>query len=153
MEKIITVFGHSKFYNDSDELINQIKNDIINKVENEGFNTIYIGGYGKFDWFMARIVKDLKKSYPSLKSYLVLAYPNPKWDEFDKRLIKDYFNDHFYPDISPIMPRYAILKRNRWMIDHAEYIIFYVNCRWGGASKALEYAKRKKKPFKNYGFL
>jgi hypothetical protein len=46
--------------------------------------------------------------------------------------------------------RYAIIKRNEYMIDESDFIIFYVTHRFGGgAYRALEYAKRKNKQYIN----
>ena len=50
-----------------------------------------------------------------------------------------------YPPIEDTPPKYAISKRNEWMITKADLIIAYVNCKHGGAYKSLCFAKRKKK--------
>ena len=41
------------------------------------------------------------------------------------------------------LPMFAIEKRNRWMLDHADYCICYVNHAYGGAHKFARMAKRK----------
>ena len=48
-------------------------------------------------------------------------------------------------------PKYAILKRNEYMVDQSELLIAYVNHGWGGAAKTLEYAVRKHKKYINLG--
>ena len=47
-----------------------------------------------------------------------------------------------YPPIENTPPRFAISKRNEWMMANSELIIAYVNRDYGGAYKALQVAKR-----------
>jgi len=150
--KVMTVFGHRDFF-ETNQVEDQIKLHIKEKIEKEGFNYIYNGGKGSFDYFCAKIVKDIKKTNPHIVSALVLAYYKTKWNEQEKYFITEYFDEHFYPEINPCPPKFAIQFRNKWMIDHADYIIFYVNNQFGGAYDALLYAKRKKKKFINFGNL
>ena len=51
------------------------------------------------------------------------------------------------------MRRYAISKRNQWMVDKSDLVIAHVDHDWGGAAKTLEYAIRKKKSYINLGEL
>ena len=85
------------------------------------------------------------KDYPFIKSYLILAYM-PK--EKDKNEYEDsalaLFDSTLYPSIEKTPRRFAIVKRNEWMINNADFLIAYVVYNWGGAYKTLEYAKRKK---------
>lgn len=39
--------------------------------------------------------------------------------------------------------RFAIDKRNRWMIDHSDFVITYVSRSFGGAAKFKEIAEKK----------
>ena len=45
--------------------------------------------------------------------------------------------------------RFAIVKRNEWMMTNADIVIAYVNRNYGGAYKSLQAAKRKKKKIIN----
>ena len=54
-----------------------------------------------------------------------------------------------YPPLETIPPRVAIVKRNEWMIQKADFIIAYVKHTYGGAYKALQYARKKKKSIIN----
>ena len=47
--------------------------------------------------------------------------------------------------IERVHPRYAIVWRNNWMIDHSEYVIAYITHPTGGAYRAVERAKKKDK--------
>ena len=43
----------------------------------------------------------------------------------------------------------AIIYRNRYMVDEANYVIAYVSHKFGGAYATYQYAKRKKKEIYN----
>lgn len=49
----------------------------------------------------------------------------------------------FPEGIETVPKRFAISWRNRWMIDHAEYVICYTTHSWGGAAQCVREAKRK----------
>jgi len=150
MSKYCSLFGHSEFFVNSD-LECRIKSEIINCVENRGITEFYLGGYGGFDLACARFIRELKLIYPQIKSYLVLAYLDKKFDDMDKDYIKKTYDDLIFPPIENVPKRLAIIKRNEWIIANSEYIIFYVNHSWGGANKMLEYANKKKKNYINLG--
>ena len=105
--------------------------------------TFYSGGKGSFDWLCAHALDELKKDYPFITSYCVLAYMPKKKDMYTKVLLK-LFDKTIYPGIENTPPRFAILKRNQWMIDNSNFLIAYVKRSHGGAYKTLEYAEKKK---------
>ena len=59
-------------------------------------------------------------------------------------MYSEIFDESIYPDIEKTPPRFAIVKRNEWMINNSDFLIAYVEHNWGGAAKTLEYAKKKK---------
>lgn len=116
-----------------------LKEQLYRAVELEiqnGADAFYLGGYGQFDYMAARVVWDLKKQYPHIKSILVLAYLNR---EVDMR----YYDETTYPPLEKVPLRYAISKRNEWMCERADTVIAYVTHGWGGAAQMLRYAERK----------
>ena len=81
---------------------------------------------------------ELRQRYSHIKVYRVLAYM-PKQSEADSA-------DTIVPEgIENAHPRYAIIHRNYWMIDHSDYVIAYVTHTFGGAYQAVERAKKKGK--------
>ena len=87
-------------------------------------------------------VKELKLDYPFIKSYLILAYIPTDKNKSDINRYDD-FDDTIYPNLETIPPKYAIIKRNKWMIDRADFLITYVHNEWGGAYRTLSYARKK----------
>ena len=61
------------------------------------------------------------------------------------KFAKYYYDEIIYPEIESVPPRYAIIKRNKWMVEKADCIIVYVNRRFGGAYTALKHGVNKKR--------
>lgn len=55
-----------------------------------------------------------------------------------------------YPEIEG-PKKFAIERRNRWMIDYADFCLCYINHTWGGAWKCARQAKRGGKTVINIG--
>lgn len=121
------------------KLINEIKN----LIENEKVTSFYSGGKGNFDWLCAKCVKEVKKEYPFIESYLIRAYM-PKEKEKSKNELLNLFDGSIYPELEGLPYRLAILKRNEWMVDNSNFLITYITHAWGGAYKTLSYARNKK---------
>lgn len=107
-----------------------------------GVEEFIVGHYGGFDRLAAAAVKAAKHSYPDVRLILLLPYhpterPIPTPDGFDGT---------FYPPGMESVPRkVAIVRANRYVTDHVNYLIAYV---WHPASNArelVEYAKRREK--------
>ena len=104
----------------------------------------YNGGYGKFDYFAAACVEKLQIRYMNICNCLVIPYIYPQFLEGISK-IKNHFNETIYPPLENVHKKYAIIRRNEWMIDHADVLIACVHSSWGGAAQTLTYAKRKNK--------
>ena len=142
-QKICKFAGHGEIYGEN-TLKEKLKKEIINLIERYGVNTFYNGGKGQFDWLCADCVKELRKDYPFIKSYMIFSYLPGKKNEFDSNPYKN-FDGTIYPYGLEFVPkRFAIVKRNEWVIDNSSFLITYINHKWGGAYRTLEYAKRKK---------
>ena len=107
-----------------------------------GVTEFIVGHYGGFDRLAASAVKEAKRFYPEVKLTLLLSYhpaerPIPTPDGFDGT---------FYPPGMESVPRkIAIVRANRYVVDHVDYLIAYA---WHPASNArelVEYAARNKR--------
>lgn len=103
-----------------------------------GADTFYLGGYGAFDRLAANVVWSKKRLYPSVQSILVLPYLDRAVDATD-------YDSTIYPPLENVPRRFAISRRNEWMVDHSDVVVAYVIHEWGGAATTLRYAKRKHK--------
>ena len=118
--------------------------DSVERLIREGADTFYLGGYGDFDRIAASVVWTLKKKYPQIESVLVLAY-------LGRPVNAERFDRTIYPEIEDGPMRFAITRRNRWMVDNSDVLIAYVILDSGGAAAARRYAMSKKKRVINYG--
>lgn len=145
---VISFFGHRKTDN-RNEIQNKFISVIKHKITNEPL-IFLCGGYGEFDNLCAKTIKEMKKNFKNIKSIYVTPYIGTKCE---KRLkdIKDseLYDEIIYPPLEKTPYRFAINKRNEYMIDNSDFIIFYVQYTWGGAYATMCYAKRKNKNFIN----
>ena len=139
---IITFCGHSQaiFTDEEKSVLRNILVDEINKNPNSKF---YLGGYGDFDGLCLRTLRELKHDFPTIEILFITPYLDKNYSKLE--LTKYYYDDVIFPPIEIVPRKFAILKRNEWMVEQADLVIAYVKYSWGGAAKALEYAKRKKK--------
>lgn len=141
---VITFIGHSDFI--KTKIIEQ---NLLYTLETfaSGGNELncYCGGYGNFDGFAAECVKRLQKNYTNIRNCLIIPYMTL---EFQKRInyLQDYYDEIIYPPLEKIPKKFAILRRNEWMIDNADLVIAYIRRSWGGAAQTLKYAQKKHLP-------
>ena len=65
-------------------------------------------------------------------------------------MINDKLYDYsLYPPIEKTPLKFAISKRNKWIVNEADLIIAYVSRNYGGAYSALKYAEKLKKKIIN----
>jgi uncharacterized phage-like protein YoqJ len=133
---IVTFCGHSDVYQ-PDAVKNWLRVVVSHLIE-AGAETFYLGGYGSFDSLAATVVREKKALYPEIESVLVIPYLDKGWDH-------DRYDSSIYPGLENVPPRFTISKRNQWMVNEADVVVAYVTHSWGGASKTLVYARRKKK--------
>ena len=70
-------------------------------------------------------------------------------DQMNFYLSQGLYDEAIYPPLEDVLPRFAIVKRNEWMVRQADLVLAYVVVSFGGAAKTLEYARRKGKPVCN----
>lgn len=142
--KIVTFCGHRDSVMTSD-----IDSWLMGAVEHFiqiGADTFYLGGYGVFDAHAASIVSKKKQLYPHIESILVIPYLNFKPDCLQKEL----YDSFLFPPLETVPPRVAILRRNKWMAEHCDALIAYVQRETGGAYQTLQWAKKWNKTIIQY---
>ena len=132
----VTFCGHSKLY--QTENISKWLDIILPALIEGAATTFYLGGYGDFDSLAAAAVRRQKTKYPNIEAVLVLAYLNREMDA-------SRYDGTTYPPLETVPPRYAIVRRNEWMVRESDVVISGVTHGWGGAAKTLDYAKRRGK--------
>lgn len=138
-EKSCFFIGHRE---SSEEIYPALYAAVEQHIVEYGVTEFIVGHYGGFDRLAASAVKAAKQFYPDVKLILLLPYhpaerPIPTPDGFD--------GTFYPPGMESVPQKVAIVRANRYVVDHVDYLIAYA---WHPASNArelLEYAKRREK--------
>ena len=129
-----TFLGHHDCPLEIESLIDTLLRWLINE---QGVRTFYVGNHGNFDRLVARCLRRFAQDDPSIQFSIVLAYlPTPA---------QAIENSLFPEGIENIHPRYAISWRNRWTLQHSDWVIAYVTHRFGGAARYTDLGERQGK--------
>ena len=137
-------FGHK----DADSSISsRLREAIVKLICEQGVNEFLVGNNGRFDYIVYSVLKEIKAEYPNITCSVVLAYLPGEKQEYENYYTEE---ETFLPDGIEIGPaRFAIDRRNKWMVEQADYVITHVTNSWGGAAKFKELAEKKGKPVIN----
>ncbi len=131
-----TFFGHRQCHG----LDSGCVCDAVEALIGQGVDTFYVGNQGQFDALVYRCLKQLQQSYGHIRFFVVLAYfPTEKEKMYD-------FSETIFPEkVGSAPAKFAIDRRNKWMLEKADWVICYVRVPWGGAYKFAELAEKQGK--------
>ena len=126
------------------DLKETLKEQIINLIEAENVTHFITGMALGIDLYAAELVLDLKARYPSitLESAIPCETQAVKWSAAQRERYYDIaaqcdketmLQSHYSPD--------CMDKRNRYMVDHADFIIAVWDGRPSGTGKTVTYAR------------
>lgn len=141
----ISFFGHAQIEVGLG-LINALRSQI--EKEYEPHCTFLCGGYGDFDQIATKILDEMRKEGEAFRKIIVVPYHDEGYLAKRKNLFMSY-DEIIFPPLEKVPRKFAILRRNEWMVSQSDFIIFYVRHDWGGAARALSYAVSHKKNFVN----
>ena len=128
-----TFFGHKDCLS---AITPQLESVVENLIRNNNVNHFYIGNHGNFDKIALHTLIELKRKYPHITYEIVLAYIPKKQIDYPT----------LYPEgIENSPKKFAICFRNKWMVNHSDYVISYTRHNFGGAYQFTELAKRQNK--------
>ncbi len=131
----VSFFGHRDA---SDALKPQLKTAIETLIK-EGCDYFYVGNQGAFDYLVLCVLRELKKEHPQIRYAVVLAYLNrPNEQLAEEETI-------FLDGLEEVPIRFAIDRRNRWMVRQSDIVITCVRAPFGGAAKFKELAEKQGK--------
>ena len=127
-----TFIGHRDI---PESIKDKLKATLIELICEAGVENFYVGNSGNFDRIVLSVLRELKSVYQHIDYSVVLAYlPTENSDNIENSI---------YPEGLETAPkRFAIDRRNRWMLDRADYLISYVLYNTGGAYKFSKMAER-----------
>ena len=131
-----TFFGHRECPTDIKPKLREL---LIDLIENRSATMFYVGRNGAFDRLVRSVLRELSEDYPQIRYAVVLERFPDRRDGDD--------SDTILPEgIELAPPRFAIDRRNQWMLRQSDMVVCYVTHSWGGAAKYAELAERQKKP-------
>jgi uncharacterized phage-like protein YoqJ len=149
MKTIITFCGHKEIY-DRQLILNKLIETLEPYFKWQSPITFYCGGYGDFDSVASEAIDILRKTYPETKVEKIYVTPYIATSCKEKiDSLKNYYDEIIYPPLENVPLKFAISRRNEWMVENSDIVITYVKNSWGGAAKTLAYAKRKHKQIIN----
>lgn len=141
--KKCTFCGHGHVH--SMEVDKEKLKEAILQVIDEGVTEFYSGAKGRFDYTVLKVLSEVLKSNDKIRNTVVCHSLDPSRMAIYEEIKKEFNVELLYPFEKKVLPRFAYLKRNEWMVKNSDYLISYVNNGFGGSCKTLEYAMQKKK--------
>lgn len=124
----------------SSEILSALTEAVEPHIAEYGVTEFIVGNYGGFDHMAANAVIAAKKLHPNITLSMLLPY-HPA--ERPVEPPKGFDNTFYPPGMEKVPRRLAIVRANRYMVDHVDYLIAYA---WHPASNArnlVEYAERR----------
>lgn len=134
-----TFFGHR---NTPAAIQPFLKNAITELIITHNVTRFYVGNQGEFDRLVYTTLKELKEFYPQIEYYVVLAYLPSDKNQFS---YIDFIDTVFPDNLTKVPPKFAISKRNIYMINKSDYVITYIKNHCSGAAQFAKKAKNKNK--------
>ena len=105
------------------EILPALEEAIEKHISEYGVTEFIVGHYGGFDCLAARAVISAKKCHPEIRLLMLIPYhPAERPVETPPG-----FDGTFYPPGMESVPRrFAIVRANRYVIDHTDYLLAYV---------------------------
>lgn len=123
-----------------DDLYPALYDAVLRHIEAYDVADYVVGHYGRFDALAARAVLEAKRIHPEVRLSLLLPYHPAERKVWQP----ERYDSLFYPPGMETVPRRAaIVRANRYMVDHSTHVIAYA---WHPASNArelVEYAMRR----------
>lgn len=114
----VTFCGHKEL---ADRIaVKQWLQSICQELILQGTDEFYLGGYGAFDSLCASVLRELKPKNDQIRLILVLPYLNSS-------ILTDSYDETIYPPLESVPKKFAILRRNEWMVQESDIVVAYVN--------------------------
>ncbi len=145
MEQERVCFSGHRMIPDDPELAQRLRASVMEQIEN-GSRIFIAGGAQGFDTLAAETVLSLKVQNPHIRLHLALPYPAqasswPKYAQERYERIKQQADVVYY--MAAEYARGCIHRRNRFLVDHSDVCICYLNHDSGGTLFTVKYARKQ----------
>ncbi len=148
---IVTFCGHAHF-SKTEECERRLLAFLQDKIGDQAAE-MYLGGYGAFDKFAYECCKKYKAINPNVSLVYITPYLTLQYQCNHLEYQKTRYDQIVYPELEDKPAKYAIIYRNKYMVERADYIVAYISHAWGGAYSTYRYAKTKGKKIFNLAGL
>ena len=140
MRRTCCGFGHRFVLIDVEAPLREV---LCNLIEAHDVTRFLTGGMGEFDELFAKTVRSLRGVYPQIRLCLVVPYLTKSLNE-QRELLSSLYDEIILPsELDGTNKKAAIPMRNRWMVDHSDFVISAVHRDFGGAFEAVSYAVKR----------
>lgn len=143
----VTFFGHSDF-----SKAQKYESTLLRLLEErigDAPAELYLGGYGAFDAFAYHCGKLYQQTHRNIRLVFVTPYMTESYQKTHLSYEQERYDAIVYPELENVPPKFAISRRNRWMVERADLVIAYVTRTYGGAYEAYRFAKTHQKEVLN----
>ena len=113
----------------------QLQAEVERHIAELGVTEFIVGHYGGFDRLAAKAVIAAKQRHPNISLLLLLPY-HPAEQSIE--IPVGFDNTYYPPGMEKVPRRLAIVRANRYVVDHVDCLIAYA---WHPASNARELVK------------
>ncbi len=124
---VCTFFGHR----DAQPCIREKLKEEIYKLVEIGVDSFLIGNNGNFDFIVQNLLSEICKETPFIDYKIVLSKLN------EQVLSKNQEKTVFPLGFETFSPRFAISKRNEWLIKNSSFAIVYAKNKFSNSHKLL----------------
>ena len=121
------------------QIMDDLRDLLIHLVKEKQVNRFLVGNNGNFDRLVISVLTELQSQFPKIKCFVVLsAFPIKQQEQYSLETI--------YPEgLEQTPPRFAIDKRNRWMLLESNIVVGYIAYSASGAAHFFNLAKKRGK--------
>ena len=131
---VCLLFGHGDA---SDEFINLVKAKIFEIVRDYEDVEFLVGNNGNFDFISQKALREISEGNESFQYYIVLS-------RIDERALVGDNSSTIFPEGQELVPkRFAISRRNDWLLKRADMALCYVRYVASNSYKLLKKAERR----------
>ena len=129
-----TFFGHKDTPLNVKE---KLKVAILDLVDNHGVKNFLVGNNGNFDSMAQRVLKEVIRSRDDVTFSIVLS-------RIDEKALTDNQEMTVFPEqLENVLARFAISKRNDWLIKNSDFAITFVKYTCTNAYKLMNKALKR----------
>ena len=124
----------------SSEILPVLREVVEQHIVEFGVTEFIVGHYGGFDRMAAKAVIEAKAQHPEITLSMLIPY-HPA--ERPVELPPGFDNTFYPPGMDKVPRRLAIVRANRYVVDHVDYLIAYAWHPGSNARELVEYARKR----------